>query len=244
MVSSLLSVAGLTKSFKLNKILSLVDFKIYENEIVALIGESGSGKSTLIKILLGYFKADSGEITYKYRRIDKQRRIFSKIVGFVSQDNSFYENLTIVENLMFYSKMHKIPKKERNYRIKYLLNLVDLRLNRNVICNKLSGGMKRRLEFAIALIHDPKIIILDEPFTGLDVGLRNELWKVLEIIRTTGVTIIISTHLLSYVQKHCDRALLLNNKSIEMINSDSLRTIDLEEHVLKKTKKNDFHHNY
>lgn len=244
MESYLLSIDGLSKSFRSSKILSLVNFKIYENEIVALIGESGSGKSTLIKILLGYFKTDSGEITYKYRRINKQRRIFSKIVGFVSQDNSFYENLTVVENLIFYSKMHNITRKERNYRVEYLLNLVDLRLSRNIICSKLSGGMKRRLEFAIALIHDPKVIILDEPFTGLDIGLRNELWKVLEVIRGTGVTIIISTHLLSYVQKHCDRALLLNNRSVEEIDNDMLKNMDLEEYMLKKINKNDFYHNY
>lgn len=210
----LISFLNINKSFDSKKILSNLDLKIYSNEILGLTGLSGSGKSTLLKILIGFYKADNGNIYYKNKDFSYNHLEIRKIVGFVSQENSFYDKLTVEENLIYFANLFNVTKKDLYERITYLLDLVNLKENKKTFAKDLSGGMKRRLEFAISLIHDPDILILDELFTGLDIKLKDQLWEVILKIRNSGVTVIICSHLLNYLSIYCDRVVILHNKKI------------------------------
>lgn len=211
----LISFQNISKTFKNKPVLLNLNLNIYENEIVALLGKSGCGKSTLLKILIGFYSLDRGQVLYKNENISNNYNKIKNITGFVTQENSFYEKLTIEENLIFFAKLYKVKKYNLNYRINYLLKLVKLENSRKILSDKISGGMKRRLEFAISLVHNPELLILDEPLTGLDIQIRDELWEVLKDIKDSGVTVIISTHLLKSAQEHCSRVVILNNKCIE-----------------------------
>ena len=233
----ILEFKNVRKIFKNSTVLNDCSFKINPEEIIAILGKSGTGKSTIIKLLLGLYKPEKGEIYFEGKKINYDNKEFSKSVGYVSQENSFYEKLTVQENLNFFGKLYNVSKKDIQYRSKELLDLVKLTSSKHTISEKLSGGMKRRLEFAISLIHNPHILILDEPFAGLDIELREELWYVLERIKAANVTVIIITHLLSSVQKHGDRALILHNFNIKEDIILKHNRIDLEKKFLEVVQK-------
>jgi ABC-2 type transport system ATP-binding protein len=215
-MAHLISFNGIVKKFGSKTILNHLDLKINKNEIIALVGQSGCGKSTLFKIFVGLSKPDVGKIMYNGEDLVNNPKNIQHIVGFVSQENSFYEQLTVIENLEFFAKLYNVSEFNIKHRGKYLLDLVSLLDSKNVLASNLSGGMKRRLEFAISLVHNPTILILDEPFTGLDIKIRDELWKVVKDIKTHGVTVIVSTHILSSAQKHVQRVVFLHNRRISL----------------------------
>lgn len=197
------------KSYKGKEVLNNCNLTVYKNELVGLIGTSGSGKTTIIKLLLNLEYPSKGRVIF-----NSQSRYNENLVGFVSQDNLFYEELSIYENLYYYAKLLKVEKNLINSRIQELLELIHLQTFNFTIVKKLSGGMKRRLELALALINDPKILILDEPFTGLDLKLKLELWEFIKKINKMGLTIIISTHQIELIKEGSDKFLFLKNKTI------------------------------
>lgn len=211
---NLISFQKISKTFGKSEVLSNLNLNIHKQEIIAVVGKSGCGKSTLFKIFLGFYKPDQGDIYYKKHNLVHNPKQIREIVGFVSQENSFYEKLSIQENLKFFAKLYKVSKSETTHRMDHLLELTNLTHAKKTIADKISGGMKRRLEFAISLIHNPEILILDEPFTGLDIKIRDELWEVIKQIKQSGVTIIVASHLLGSVQKHAERVVFLHNKQI------------------------------
>ncbi len=233
----ILEFKNIQKTFRGNTILNEFNLQIRENEIFALIGKSGCGKSTVLKILLGVYKPSRGELLYNGEDLIRNRKLLKNIVGYVSQENSFYELLSVRENLEFFGKLYKVSKEDIEFRIKNLLHLVRLESAADTISSNLSGGMKRRLEFAISLIHNPHILILDEPFAGLDIELRDELWKLLETIRDSQVTVIIISHLLSSVQKHANRAGIIHKRNIKKIVELKDTNAHLEKEFLEVVKK-------
>ncbi|MDA3856531.1 MAG: ABC transporter ATP-binding protein [Candidatus Woesearchaeota archaeon] len=238
----LISFKEIQKLFKNKTILHDLNLDIYEKEIIGLLGKSGCGKSTLLKILIGFYKPDNGMIIYKSDNLIRHNEKIRKIAGYVSQENSFYEKLTVEENLKFFAKLYSVKRHNIKDRIDFLLGLVNLDNSRHTMASNISGGMKRRLEFAISLVHDPKILILDEPLTGLDITIRDQLWDVVKQIRTNGVTIIISTHLLNSAQENCDRVAILHNNKIssDFIITSEMRSkthFDLEKKFIEVTSK-------
>lgn len=235
----LVEFTSISKNFKNHCIFKNSSFEIYNQEIVGLIGKSGSGKSTFLKILLGKAELSSGKIIYNSQELlskkerksrlnllskkqsnqvdDTQLQIqeFTTFIGYVPQFTSSYEELTVYQNVHFFAKINKVPYSKIKSRIKSVLRLVHLDTHENFLVKTISGGMKRRLELAIALVHEPKILILDEPFTGLDTKIKYELWNLLVKIKNSGVTIIISTHLLHSAQHFCDRFLVVNRQKIQ-----------------------------
>lgn len=237
--SVIISFQKIDMIFGSRTILNNLNMDIFKDEIIALVGKSGSGKSTLIKILLGFYPPTQGNIYYSGKNIVNNQKIISKIVGFVSQENSFYEKLTVYENLVFFAKLYQVNKRDIETRAEHLLELTKLSYAKDYYVSKISGGMKRKLEFAISLMHNPSILILDEPFTGLDVQIRDELWNVLVKIKKLGVTVIILTHLLSSAQKHVDRVFILSNYNIAKIvtkNELEADNFNLEKLFLEVTK--------
>ena len=171
----LIEIEKLSKSFGEQKVLDKIDFKLESGEIVGLIGPSGSGKSTLIKTMLGMEKADEGEALVLDYKMPK-REILSNI-GYMAQSDALYEMLTGYENLEFFGKMKGVPSDKLKKEIEYIAEIVDLTNDLKKLVSKYSGGMKRRLSLAIALIGSPELLILDEPTVGIDPSLRKNIWK-------------------------------------------------------------------
>ncbi len=209
-----LQVSGISKSFGEKEILNNVNFHVDKNEILGLIGKSGAGKTTILKILVGYYQQDFGTIAFK--GIDytgKMEEIRSK-VGFVTQDNCFYDELTVMENLEYFGQIYNMPISIIKRNAENLLSFLKLEESKEVVCKYLSGGMKRRVDFACAMIHNPSIIIMDEPTTGLDPILRKQFWKVIKYIKNLGKTIIFSSHLISELDSLCDKVAIVDKGTI------------------------------
>jgi ABC-2 type transport system ATP-binding protein len=210
----IISLKGVSKSFNDNKILDDISLYIKKGESIALVGKSGSGKSVLIKILIGFLNKDSGIIEINPNIENK--------IGFSMQNNSIYDYLTVKQNLKYFSEIYKIPKKIRNIIIPELINKLSLDEFKNVLAKKLSGGTKKRIDIACALLNNPEVLILDEPFLGLDPELVNRLGNFILELNKMGKTIIISSHGLDELKKICTRFVLVKDKKLKIIGRDEL----------------------
>jgi len=180
--------------------ISHITFKLNSGDILGLVGRSGSGKSTLIKTLVGLKSYKSGKISFLF---NDNKINYKKVIGYSPQDNSLFPYLTLEENVITFGKLYGLSSKQIKERMTYLLNRLDLRYSRHKKINELSGGMQKRADLAVTLIHDPKIIVLDEPFNGLDISLQKFIWELLVEFSKEGKIIIISSHLLADVQRKC-----------------------------------------
>jgi len=207
-------------------VLKGINFNIYQGELFGLIGKSGAGKTTLLRSLIGFYKVDSGKILYKGKEVTHNLKEIKQLFGFGTQDNCFYQELTCAENMRYFGKLYRLPKKRIEQNIERLLKLVGLWEFKNQIANEMSGGMQRRLDLACALIHDPKILILDEPTTGLDPTLRRSMWELIERINLLGITIIISSHLLEEIEQICTKVAMIKSGRILVTGSpDQLKEL-------------------
>ena len=222
----LIEIEKLSKSFGEQKVLDKIDFKLESGEIVGLIGPSGSGKSTLIKTMLGMEKADDGEALVLDYKMPK-REILSNI-GYMAQSDALYEMLTGYENLDFFGKMKGVPSDKLKKEIEYIAEIVDLTDDLKKLVSKYSGGMKRRLSLAIALIGSPELLILDEPTVGIDPSLRKNIWKELFKQRDNGVGILVTTHVMDEAELTDKVGLLLNG---DIIDFDTLQQLKVKNNV-------------
>ena len=205
---------NVAKTFGHKQTINSVSFDIYQGEIFGLMGQSGAGKTTLLRLLIGFYKPSSGRILYNNQDIYKHPKLVSRVFGFGTQDNCFYHELTIMENLRYFGRLYKMKKKEIEDQAIRVLNLIELFYARDVVAKDLSGGMQRRLDLACALMHKPLILVLDEPTTGLDPLLRKHIWNLILRINRMGITIIISTHLLDEIETLCSRVAMIKNGNL------------------------------
>lgn len=187
----MVEVKNISKKYGRKQALSNVNIAVNDGSVVSVVGKNGSGKSTLLSIIAGILKPNSGEILLDGNNISKRSKLAKKI-GFVPQFNSLFEDLSVKENVKFWASASKIRLK--NISDNYFVKLLDLSEFQNKKVKNLSGGMKRRLTICVCLIHDPEIIILDEPFAGLDLFYKNELIQYLKKLKDTGKTIIYTSH--------------------------------------------------
>ena len=235
----LIEIEKLSKSFGEQKVLDKIDFNLESGEIVGLIGPSGSGKSTLIKTMLGMEKADEGEALILDYKMPK-REILSNI-GYMAQSDALYEMLTGYENLEFFGKMKGVSAKELKKEIEYIAEVVDLTDDLKKLVSKYSGGMKRRLSLAIALIGSPELLILDEPTVGIDPSLRKNIWKELFKQRDNGVGILVTTHVMDEAELTDKVGLLLNGDIIDFDTPQQLKVknnVKTIEEVFLKVEEN------
>ena len=235
----LIKIEKLSKSFGEQKVLDKIDFKLESGEIVGLIGPSGSGKSTLIKTMLGMEKADEGEALVLNYKMPK-REILSNI-GYMAQSDALYEMLTGYENLEFFGKMKGVPSDKLKKEIEYIAEIVDLTDDLKKLVSKYSGGMKRRLSLAIALIGSPELLILDEPTVGIDPSLRKNIWKELFKQRDNGVGILVTTHVMDEAELTDKVGLLLNGDIIDFDTPQQLKVknnVNTIEEVFLKVEEN------
>lgn len=235
----LIEIEKLSKSFGEQKVLDKIDFKLESGEIVGLIGPSGSGKSTLIKTMLGMEKADDGEALVLDYKMPK-REILSNI-GYMAQSDALYEMLTGYENLDFFGKMKGVPSDKLKKEIEYIAEIVDLTDDLKKLVSKYSGGMKRRLSLAIALIGSPELLILDEPTVGINPSLRKNIWKELFKQRDNGVGILVTTHVMDEAELTDKVGLLLNGDIIDFDTPQQLKVknnVKTIEEVFLKVEEN------
>jgi ABC-2 type transport system ATP-binding protein len=187
--------------FRKKHVLNDISFSVKKCSIFGITGRSGSGKSTLIKVILGLVKSKGGKIVFY--KDDKPAKNFKKIIGYASQENAFYYKLSVMENLKLFASLYNVRSKDLKSRINDVLNIFDLVHAKDTLAEHLSGGMKRRLDLALSVVHDPEVIIMDEPTNGLDINLQNDLWNYILKLNEMGKTIIISTHNINDIQKYC-----------------------------------------
>ena len=195
-------VEQVSKSFGKKTVLKDINVTIPKGQLFGLIGPSGAGKTTLVKMIVGMEKADAGTIHV----LDKKTPNLELLqeIGYMAQSDALYVELTGEENLKFFASLYKLNKEEQKNRIAYAAGLVNLTDDLKKRVSAYSGGMKRRLSLAIALIQDPKVLILDEPTVGIDPELKLSIWKeLLRLKNEDGKTIIVTTHVMDEAVK-CD----------------------------------------
>lgn len=222
---SAIKIKNLMKSYGNFLALKGINLEIEEGEIFALLGPNGAGKTTLIRILAEGLKFDSGDIEVLGEKLSKKT---ARLIGYVPQESISYDLLTVEENLAFYADLYDAPKE----RIKQLIERFDLPAKKKA--KELSGGFKRRLNLAISLLYEPKILILDEPSTGLDVPSRRQLWDLIKGFKAEGKTILLATHYMEEAEALADRIAIMNEgKVVAVGTADELKALIGEESVIQ-----------
>lgn len=205
-------ITEVNKQFHKHVVLKDINLTVQKGKIFGMIGPSGCGKTTLIKVMVGMLKPNSGKVSVLNQQVPKFELI--EKIGYMAQSDALYSDLTGYENLQFFAKLYGFSKKQREQQIAYAAEVVQLTdaLKRKV--QDYSGGMKRRLSLAIALIQNPEILILDEPTVGIDPALKKTIWKELERLRDEEQkTIFITTHVMDEAEK-CDELALMREGEI------------------------------
>ncbi|MBU0953284.1 MAG: ATP-binding cassette domain-containing protein [Nanoarchaeota archaeon] len=208
-------VSQLTKQFNGLVAVDNISFDIQEGEIFGLLGPNGAGKTTILSMLATILESTAGEAVVNGISIAANPDAVRKSIGIVFQDQSLDEELTAFENMDFHGRLYRIPKAVRRERISTLLELVGLADRKDDFVKTFSGGMRRRLEIARGLLHEPKVLFLDEPTLGLDPQTRNHLWEYIERLnKEKRITIILTTHYMDEADKLCGRVAIIDKGKI------------------------------
>jgi len=211
----MIEVKSVTKKFGDFTAVDNISFKVNKGEIFAFLGPNGAGKTTSIKMLTTLLKPTSGEVFLNYIDVTKEPDKTRKSFGIVFQDPSLDNELTAYENMQFHAILYGLKKNVYQKRIEDLLNLVELYDKKNQFVKNFSGGMKRRLEIARGLLHNPKVLFLDEPTIGLDPQTRNHIWNyIANLNKTEGVTIFFTTHHMEEVERIAQRVAIIDHGKI------------------------------
>ncbi len=213
----------LTKRYSKSKEDSLkqVSFSIYQGEKFAILGPNGAGKTTLISILCGIIPQTSGHFTFSLNGNVLSPHQVKQSIGFVPQEYAFYEELTPLQNMMYFGSLYKLRKTEIRQRTEEIFKVLGLSDIMHKKAKLFSGGMKRRMNLAIGIIHNPVILFLDEPTVGADVQSRHAMMEYLNKMNQTGTTIIYSSHHMSEAQEFCNRIAFINHGRLIAYNSIS-----------------------
>jgi ABC-2 type transport system ATP-binding protein len=210
----MIQVRSVSKSFGNIEAVKNVSFNIDKGEIFGILGPNGAGKSTIVNILNTLVKPDKGEVIIDGVSIRDDGDTIKLIMGVVPQEIALYEELTAYENLMFWGGLYDIPKSELKANVSKTLEIVDLVSRKDDRIKTFSGGMKRRINIACSLLHNPKILILDEPTVGVDPQNRNHIFEVIERLNSEGMTIIYTTHYMEEAERFCDKIAIIDNGAI------------------------------
>ena len=206
-------VENLTKSFENQKAVDSISFQAKRGEILGFLGPNGAGKTTTMKIMAGLLTPDFGNITFGDYSIGKQTGKIKNIIGYLPERNPLYNEMNVIDFLFFISKLHNIPKYKITSRVLDMIRLCGLDNDKHKQIGELSKGFRQRVGIAQALIHDPEVVILDEPTTGLD---PNQIFRIRKIIKEIGEekTVILSSHILSEIETTCDQVMIMSNGKI------------------------------
>ncbi|MBD2346050.1 ABC transporter ATP-binding protein [Anabaena subtropica] len=207
----MLNIKNLNKSYGKRQVLQDLNLNVDSGEIYGLLGANGAGKTTTINIICNLLKADIGDIKINNQLISESTK---KIIGIAPQENILYKTLTCEENLQFFAEIYGLNRATVQKQIKEILAAVNLLDRAKNPVETLSGGMQRRLNIAVALVHQPKLVILDEPTTGLDIEARYEIWELIRQLKHQGITVLLTTHLLDEAERLCQKIGILKDGRI------------------------------
>ncbi|HNS15162.1 MAG TPA: ABC transporter ATP-binding protein [Syntrophorhabdaceae bacterium] len=224
-----ITITGLTKSFGGNIAVDNLNLEVHRGELFGLVGPDGAGKTTIMRLLAAIMSPDSGEAWIAGSSILHEGERVKEKIGYMSQRFGLYEDLTVMENILFYADLYEVPKKERPARIERLLGFSNLTPFRERLAGKLSGGMKQKLGLACALIHTPEVLFLDEPTNGVDPVSRRDFWRILYNLLKERVTIFVSTAYLDEAER-CTRIGLIHKGRLIMTDNPAKirRSVPLE----------------
>jgi len=221
-----IDISHLVKHFGKFVALDDLSFEVTTGEIFGLLGPNGSGKTTTVNIISGLSNPTSGQVHVMGYDLHTHSRKVLQLLGSVPQETALYEELTAWANLDFHAELFGVPLKDKKARIEAMLDLVQLSDRKNSPVGTFSGGMKRRLALARALLHDPQLIYLDEPTLGVDVQSRHAIWDYILNLRKQGKTVLITTNYLEEAQALCDRiAILDHGRLVALDTPDHLRQV-------------------
>lgn len=211
-----IEVKNLVKKFGHFTAVDNVSFSIPKGQIFGFLGPNGSGKSTTIRMLCGVLTPTAGEGRVFGYDISKDTEIIRQNIGYMSQKFSLYEDLTVEENLNFYAGVYSLSKKLREERKNDLIEMANLKGKERALAGTLSGGWKQRLALGCALIHKPKLLVLDEPTAGVDPVSRRVFWEIIHALKRQGITILVTTHYMDEAES-CDRVgFIFNSKLLDI----------------------------
>ena len=213
-LGSMVLAENLTKSFDSFVAVNGISFRVDAGELFGFLGPNGAGKTTTMKMIYCFSPKTSGRLEVAGIDVDRDPRRIKEIIGVTPQENNLDPDFTVFENLMVYSSYFDIPATDAKKRAKMLLEFFQLEEKRDVVIEKLSTGMKRRLILARALINEPKMLVLDEPTIGLDPQARHMVWQKLRELRSQGVTILLTTHYMEEAEELCDRLVIMDGGKI------------------------------
>jgi len=220
----MIEVEGLKKKFGENDALSGIDLRVDSNIIFAIVGPDGAGKTTLLRILAGIMTPDEGKVNILGQDMVRNPEAAKRYTGYLSQRFSLNPTLTVAENIDFFGTLYEVPGDEKNKRLKRLLEFSRLGLFKDRQAGRLSGGMKQKLALCCALIHTPRILLLDEPTTGVDPISRRELWEILYDLLSQGVLILVSTPYMDEAERAGEILMIHEGKTLAQGNMEKLKS--------------------
>jgi ABC-2 type transport system ATP-binding protein len=224
---AIIELTDISKSYNDTQVINNISFSVNQGEIFGLLGPNGAGKTTILRMLLDIITSDSGSIkvfdsTLYYAAKDR--------IGYLPEERGLYKTTKITDHLVYLAQLKGIPKKQAQEKAEYLLRLIEMYEHKEKKVEELSKGMQQKIQFIAAIIHDPDIIIVDEPFSGLDPVNTRLIINILLEQKKAGKTIILSTHIMEQVQTLCDRILMINKGSVVLY--------DTVDRIRKKYRKN------
>jgi len=240
----------LTKVFNGRKAVDSLDLEIEEGEFFGLLGPNGAGKSTTVAMLSTILQPTRGTAIIRGYDIKKQPKEVRRIIGVVPQEGSIYDDLTALENLFYFGKLHGVEGEDLRKRAGKLLELVQLKDRANDRAKTFSSGMKHRLNLAVGLVHGPRMLFLDDPTTGLDPAARLAIWEFVKQLHAESVTILLTTHYMDEADYLCDRVAIMDRgeiialgtpaelkRSIDKLEVIELKAAGVPSAVLEKLRK-------
>jgi len=239
MTDNAIEVKNLVKTYGQLIAVNDVSFNIGQGEIFGFLGPNGAGKTTTIRMLCTLARPSSGQATVNGFDVVHQQRQVRKSIGLVFQDPSLDEKLSAIQNMRFHAMIYDVPSSVRERRIEEVMNMVELWDRRNSRVINYSGGMKRRLELARGLLHNPRVLFLDEPTLGLDPQTRNRIWEyVSDLQKREGTTIFLTTHYMDEAEKANRIAIIDHGKIVAIDSPDKLKEMVAKDIITLRTDDN------
>jgi len=228
-----IEVNNLTKKFGSFTAVDKVSFNVVQGQIFGFLGANGAGKSTTIRMLIGVLEPTSGDALVGGYSIMKQPEMVKRNIGYMSQKFSLYNDLTVAENIRFFAGVYGLDGKKYQERKKWVLKVANLENMENTLTSSLPGGIKQRLALGTAVIHEPKIVFLDEPTSGVDPVSRRNFWDLINDLSAGGTTVLVTTHYLDEAE-FCNDIILINaGKLVAQGNSKALKTNYIKNPILE-----------